>query len=213
MLLVLVVLAVATGRANAIFAVFGGLIAAAWRMSPLLIRFFPQIRQLFNRLNPSAAAGAGVSRVTTATLVMSLDHTTGRIDGDITAGQFKGRALSDLTFEEISQFYKICEQQDTEALRLLQAFIQREFPDKWQQSQWRDDPQPEPPSSGGISLDEAWETLGLAPGASRDAIIKAHRKLMGRLHPDKGGSTFLASRVNQAKDRLIAELDREGSAL
>ncbi len=210
--LVLVVLAVATGRANAIFAVFGGLIAAAWRMSPLLLRFYPQIRQLFNRINPSAAAGAGVSKVTTATLVMSLDHTTGRIDGDITAGQFKGRALSDLTFEEISQFYRVCEQQDTEALRLLQAFIQREFPEKWEQSQWRDDPQSEPASSGGISVDEAWETLGLPPGSDRESIIKAHRKLMGRLHPDKGGSTFLASRVNQAKDKLLAELiDKQGT--
>ncbi len=204
--LVLVLLAVATGRANAIFAVFGGLIAAAWRLAPLLVRFYPQIRQLFNRIHPAGGATAGVSKVTTASLVMSLDHTTGRIDGDITSGQFKGRTLSDLSFEEISQFYRICEQQDTEALRLLQAFIQREFPERWENSQWRDDPQAEPATSGGISVNEAWETLGLVPGSDKDAIIQAHRKLMGRLHPDKGGSTFLASRVNQAKDRLLAEL-------
>ena len=144
---------------------------------------------------------------------MNLDHATGRIDGDITSGQFKDRTLSDLSFEEISQFYRICEQQDTEALRLLQAFIQREFPERWEQSQWRDDPQTDPASSSSMSVDEAWDILGLLPGSDKDAIVKAHRKLMGRLHPDKGGSTFLASRVNQAKDRLLAELkEKTGSA-
>ncbi|MEM7256203.1 MAG: hypothetical protein AAF404_02320, partial [Pseudomonadota bacterium] len=132
---VLILLAVATGKASPIFAAIGGLIAAAWRMAPLLVRFYPQIRQLLNKVAPGPVGGSGnVSKVTTAMLVMSLDHATGRIDGEITAGQFKNRALSQLSFDEILQFYRICEKQDREALRLLQAFMEREFPEQWQQA-------------------------------------------------------------------------------
>ena len=63
-----------------------------------------------------------------------------------------------------------------------------------------------------MSVSEAWETLGLSPGADQTAIIAAHKKLMGRLHPDKGGSNFLASRVNLAKDRLIAEIQQQNGS-
>ena len=208
--IVLLLLAVATGRANAVFALIGGLFAAAWRFAPVLVRFYPQIRQILGKFAPGAMGGTGnVSKVTTATLVMNLDHATGRIDGDITAGQFKDKRLSELSFEEILQFYTICERQDPEALRLLQAFMEREFPDQWQNSTKRSSSAPPPDASESVSVSEAWEILGLPPGADKAAIITAHKKLMGRLHPDKGGSTFLASRVNQAKDRLISELDRQ----
>lgn len=204
--LLLVLVAVATGRANAIFAVLGGLVAAAWRIAPLLLRFYPQIRQLLNKFGVQSPGYTGASKVNTATLSMSLDHRTGRIDGEITAGQFKGQTLSSLTYPELKQFYQICQKQDTEAVRLLEAFIQREFPDKWNNEQWSHGEQSATSDNSGMTLEEAWDTLGLTPGSSKDDITHAHRKLMSRLHPDKGGSTFLATRVNQAKDRLLAEL-------
>ena len=209
-LVVLVLLAVATGRANAIFALFGGLIAAAWRLAPLLLRFYPQIRQILNRFGVQSSGYTGASKVNTDSLEMSLDHRTGRIDGEIIAGQFKGRTLSSLEYTELMQFYQICQKQDIEAVRLLEAFIQREYPDKWNEGTWSETPeQPSAPNNrSGMSIEEAWDTLGLTPGSSIEDITHAHRKLMSRLHPDKGGSTFLATRVNQAKERILSELNK-----
>ena len=54
-----------------------------------------------------------------------------------------------------------------------------------------------------MTRSQALQILGLPPEADREAVIKAHRSLMGRLHPDRGGSDYLAKRINQAKDFLL----------
>ena len=102
--------------------------------------------------------------------------------------------------------------QDPQALRLVEAFVLREYPDQIQSGEWKES-QHHKGESGhnnsdtSMSIAEAREILGVGDNASKQEITYAHRKLMARLHPDKGGSTFLATRVNLAKDTLLASIN------
>lgn len=207
-LFAIVLIAVATGRANAIFALIGGLIAAAWRMAPLLVRFYPQIRQILGQFGFRPGGSTGSSRVSTATLEMTLDHQTGKIDGEISVAPFTGRMLSSLSVPELKQLYQYCHQNDPEAMRLLDAYINKEHPNLRGEAGAGGSQAPPAEIDGAMTTEDALDILGLNPGATRKEITSAHRKLMSTLHPDKGGSTYLATRVNQAKDRLLAELEQ-----
>jgi hypothetical protein len=74
---------------------------------------------------------------------------------------------------------------------------------------WREHPKRDANPGGGraapgkMSEQEAYQVLGIAPGASMDEVRRAHRALMKKLHPDQGGTTYLAARVNEAKDVLL----------
>jgi len=187
-----------TGRASMIFAAIGAAMTAALRFYPLLIRLWPRIRHL---LDGSAGAGQ-TSRVTTRVLVMTLDHVSGRLDGEITDGTHRGKHLSELSLPELQAFYRYCQARDPQAEQVLQAYIQRERLDEWQ-----DAPNSQSTGDATTTLEEAWNILGLEPGADRKAIIEAHRRLMSRFHPDKGGSNYLASKINAAKQILLDNLD------
>jgi hypothetical protein len=65
-------------------------------------------------------------------------------------------------------------------------------------------PPPPPPPRGGMSRDEAYAVLGLKPGSDAATVRDAHKRLMRMAHPDNGGSDWLASRLNQARDILLA---------
>ena len=93
---------------------------------------------------------------------------------------------------------------DAESVALLESYLDRRFP-AWRQNAQGDAAggQRRAPPSGKMTDEEAYQILGLQPGASRDEIGRAHRALMKKLHPDQGGPTYLAARVNQAKDTLL----------
>ncbi|MEL6967558.1 MAG: DnaJ domain-containing protein [Pseudomonadota bacterium] len=144
-----------------------------------------------------------ISTVRSAALEMELNHDSGDMDGMILVGQFEGQPLSDLD-ERALAYLRGEIQDDSDSLALLDAYLDRRFPT------WREngefDPgagQGSPSSAGPMGEQEAYEVLGLGPGATVDEIRSAHRRLMKNAHPDSGGSTFLAAKINEAKDVLL----------
>lgn len=144
--------------------------------------------------------GAGrQSKVRSSFLDMTLDHDTGTLTGDIVAGPHAGRSLAEFDRDGLLQLMRGF---DDESRQLLAGYLDRRFPD-WRAGAGADAPQGRAPASGRMTREEAYQILGLEPGASTEAIASAHRNLMKRLHPDQGGSTYLAARVNEARDLLL----------
>ena len=138
-----------------------------------------------------------------ASIEMRLDRSSGKMSGQVTDGPYAGRALDQMTRPDCLKVYNYCASDDPEGAALLEAYLDRRFP-AWRQAEQGDgDARPRGWSGGALTRDEAYEILGLTKGAGRDEIVAAHRSLMKKLHPDYGGSTALAARVNQAKDVLL----------
>jgi hypothetical protein len=142
-----------------------------------------------------------ISRVRSAFVEMELDHDSGAMGGRFLAGRHEGVPLDAL---DVPTLVDVLADIDDESRALLMAYLDRRAP------LWREDVKGDTaagwkrPSSGGKMTDEeAYQILGVEPGASPEDIGRAHRTLMKKLHPDQGGSTYLAARVNEAKDILI----------
>lgn len=144
------------------------------------------------------------SRIRSAMIEMEIDHETGAVEGSILAGSQAGRTLSSLDRSSLRRLYEECGALDPDGIPLLEAYLDRRF------SGWRENTQGDRDTrtrtraqAGVMTKEEAYQILGLQPGASLDEIRQAHRMLMKKLHPDQGGSTYLASRVNEAREVLL----------
>ncbi|RAI42892.1 DnaJ domain-containing protein [Rhodoplanes roseus] len=142
-----------------------------------------------------------VSRVRSAFLEMELDHDSGAMRGRIVAGRFAGAPLDGL---DVSTLTGLFGEVDEESRTLLGAYLDRRSPG------WRENAQGGATAgqggasgSGKMTEQEAYQILGLEPGATAEDIGRAHRLLMKKLHPDQGGTTYLAARVNEAKEVLL----------
>ena len=145
-----------------------------------------------------------ISRVRSAFLEMELDHDTGDMGGTVLAGPFAGRSLQELDETALRQVYEDCRRGDRDGVRLLEAYLDRRF------AGWREDAEGDGDAGshagaqpGPMTEQEAYQILGLQPGAGAEEVRRAHRALMLKLHPDQGGTTYLAARINEAKDVLL----------
>jgi hypothetical protein len=151
--------------------------------------------------NVGAGSRQGRSSVARSAMVeMRLDHDSGVMTGTILAGAYAGRAVETLSRPELVSFRQELARDDPDGVSLLEAYLDRRF------AGWREANEGQRQGRGGggsMTRREALEVLGLVEGASGADIVRAHRTLMKKFHPDHGGSTTLAARVNQAKDVLM----------
>lgn len=153
-----------------------------------------------------ASPGGQQSHVETAWLRMRLDHATGRMEGDILQGRHAGSRLSSLAFETLIDLLRECRAADNQSAALLEAYLDRMAGEDWRERAAASSSQESgQPQGGTMRRDQAYEILGLKPGATVEAVKAAHRRLMKKFHPDQGGSTHLAAQINQAKDLLLGE--------
>jgi hypothetical protein len=190
---------VLTGKLAGLVAVAAG--AAPWAMRAARLHgLWTALRRFGIRAKGGQASGGGTSRVDTRFVRMELDHDSGRLEGEVIEGSLRGRRLSTLSQGEAELLWReaAC---DPDSARVLEAWLDRAWPD------WRtaSEPPPREPVASGMTVDEAREILGIDPTAGPDDIRAAHRRLMLANHPDHGGSTWIAARINQARDLLLGD--------
>ncbi len=204
-----------TGIAIAAFAVLGLLVLPPVRelaglMLPLAMSM-PLLSRLRGLIDRWRAPRSGQSStVATAFLRMTLDHDTGTMSGTVLQGRYAGLRIEEMGVADLVGLLRECRAEDDDGARLLEAYLDRFHPD------WRDElgggggSRPGADRAGGsraasaeMTVEEAYAILGIAAGATADEIKEAHRRLMVKLHPDHGGSDYLASQINRARDTLL----------
>lgn len=142
------------------------------------------------------------SRVVTDYLEMELDRTSGAMYGRVLKGVFAGRDIEKMAPAELALLWQDCRFSDPQSAQLIEAYLDRLHPT------WREDmsrAEQETGAGGRLTRDEALEILGLKRGATAEEVRRAHRDLMKRFHPDRGGSAYLAAKINEAKELLLRE--------
>ncbi|MFN4089138.1 MAG: DnaJ domain-containing protein [Alphaproteobacteria bacterium] len=209
-------LAIVIGGVAIVWLAVSGRLAFAFMLLGALLPMIMRLRALRQMWRNAQGPAAGQrSEVGSRFLRMTLDHDTGAMAGVIVDGPLRGRALDELSEDEQIETLRAWRVEDADSAALLEAWLDRTRPE------WRTDGRAgagdgaDPGQAGGqeggrrgggpMTRDEAYRVLGLEPGAGPAEIRAAHRSLMQKLHPDMGGSTWIAARVNEAKDLLLGD--------
>jgi hypothetical protein len=163
------------------------------------------LRGALTRAIPGFGPAAGAARATWRTGRIELTLAGRTLEGRVLAGRFAGRALSSLSAPELRALWREVAG-DADSRALVEAYLDRRLPG-WRENLQGDAAAGEarPARPGAMTDEEAYQVLGLQPGAGRAEIMQAYRRLMKAVHPDAGGSAFLAAKVNQARDKLAAK--------
>ncbi len=193
---VAVIILTLAGKMHWVGAALTGLLVALRQMAPTLVRLFPMLASLRSQGGPSAGQQ---STVQTELLRMLLDHDSGKLQGEVLQGSYRGWRLEDMDRDQLKELLDFCQSQDADSAQLLESYLEQRFPGEAP----FDSTQPPPQQSSGMNRQEALAILGLPEEANDEDIVAAHRKLIQKLHPDRGGNDYLAAKINQAKDFLL----------
>jgi len=175
-----------------------------------LLGLLPWIRR-FRMLQQFARSARGPSqgrqsRVDTRFVAMSLDHDTGDMDGEVLDGRFKGRHLSDMPLDDLLELLSEATATDQQSASVLQAYLDKVHGDAWRErAEAAGDHYSASSAPGVMTTEEAHRILGLEQGATETEIRRSHRDLMKKVHPDHGGSDYLAAKINEAKETLLGD--------
>jgi DnaJ domain len=176
--------------------------AFIWLPLTLAFPYLRRLRSMFGWFR-GASGSSQTSDVSTPYLRMSLDHDTGAMTGTVLAGRFAGMRLAELGRDELFELLRECRAADEEGARLVEAYLDRIFLG-WREEFAGGSAEGSPPrGSADMTVAEAYEILGLAPSADEAQIKAAHHRLMMQLHPDHGGTDYLATKINRARDVLL----------
>jgi hypothetical protein len=190
-----------------------GLLAAALPFGQRLLSLL-QLAPLLQRLHrllmggpARPATGGQRSTLETRFLRMTLDHDSGALDGTVLEGTHRGRALGELSLGDLLALLATCREADSQSAAVLEAYLDRAHGPAWRQAEGEDPSGAgaAPGAAGTLNREQAYAILGLPPGATAEEVRDAHRRLMQKMHPDRGGSTYLAALINQARDLLVGE--------
>ncbi|SIS66071.1 DnaJ domain-containing protein [Neptunomonas antarctica] len=211
-LITLMLLLTVTGKLHVLAALGAGLVLFAKRLFPLL-RYVPFLKGLYQKAKATQSSGSAQhSTVETSLLKMTLDHESGNLDGELLATDSKGKYLSELSLSELIDLYGLAEKQYPDSIEVLAAYIDRTHGSDWREAADADaghysgesGQNSRASDSGEMTASEAYAVLGLDQNATEEEVIAAHRKLMQKLHPDRGGSNYLAAKINLAKAFLVS---------
>jgi len=197
-----VVMLTLTGRMHWIGAALTGLFVVFRQALPIVIRAFPLLQRWWQR-NQGTSTQGQQSEVSSDILRMRLDHSSGELSGVVLKGPFKDWYLNEMNQAQLQSLLQFCRQEDEDSVQLLNSYLEQRFPDGFEHT---DEPEEASAASGSGALtrSEALAVLGLDDAASKDDIIAAHRRLIQKLHPDRGGNDYLAAKINEAKDFLLS---------
>ena len=182
---------VASGRMHWLGAGLAALIPLGKVVLGLGMRALP-ILQILSRFKTSP------SQFRTSALMVEINFASNHMDGEVLQGEHVGKRLSELSAEQLQTLADELRGTDRESFVLLQAYMLRNSSEQQSGESYQAG------NFSDISNDEAYKILGLETDAAEEDIIKAHKRLMQRLHPDRGGSDYLAAKINAAKDQLIS---------
>ena len=191
------ILLTVTGRLNWLIALVAAIIPLLPKLFSSLMRIMPGLLILLRNIQSVRSA-----KIVTDFLKISISRSTGEIKGQVLKGRFKGRMLSAMNKQELLSLLEICLQQDKESAASLMAYLNH-YHQGWNEGKSHSAQGFE---SGAMTPAEARDILAVKEKAERKDIIQAHRKLMQKMHPDRGGSDYLAAKINQAKNVLLDEL-------